>query len=76
MELKIVTLRRMIAANDWTAAIKFAAKFPRLGDARDAILSAKDALQNPAFYRQLRRDPDAVVAAGVVALVQQYQERA
>ena len=66
----------MIAANDWTAAIKFAAKFPRLGSARDAILSAKDAIQNPNFYRQLRRDPDAVIAVGIAALVQQYQERA
>jgi hypothetical protein len=76
MELKIVTLRRLIAAKDWTSAIKFAAKFPRLGEARDAILSAKDALQNPGFYRQLKRDPEAVIAAGVAALIAQYQERA
>lgn len=64
-----------MSANDWYSAIKFAAKFPRLGAARNAILSAKDALQNPNFYRQMRRDPDAVIATGVAALVAQYQER-
>jgi hypothetical protein len=75
MESKIAILRKMMLANDWISALKFAAKFPRLGQARNAILSAKDAVQNPDFYRQLRKDPTLLIQQGINALVEQYQER-
>ncbi len=75
MQLKIETLREHIQGGRRVEAIKFAAKFPRLGAGRNAILSAKDAIQNPDFYRQLKKDPEAVIQAGWQALLLQYSPR-
>lgn len=72
---KIETLRALMASGDWPGAIRFAAKFPQLGSARDDILRAKDALNNPGFYRQLGRDPDALVSEGKAALCRSYSPR-
>ena len=57
-------------AEEWVDAIRFAAKLGDLGDTRNAILSAKDAVVRPKFMRQLRKDPEALIAAGVEALRQ------
>ena len=47
MDKKIDTLKALMAAEQWEKAIKFAAKFPRRGNERDAILSASAALLSP-----------------------------
>jgi len=69
---KLSQLRQLMAAGDWDRAIAFAAKFPRLGDDGPAIMRADKAIKNPVFYRQLRKDPDALRAAGVAALRSRY----
>ena len=72
MDKKIDTLKALMAADKWDKAIKFAAKFPRLGNERDAILSASAALLSPGLYRGMGRDPDALVANGKAALMARY----
>ena len=68
MQRKIDTLRNLMDAGDWPAAIRFAAKFPRLGTERDAILRAKVALNNPKFYRQIGRSPQQLLGEATNAL--------
>lgn len=72
VDTKLAKLLDLMKFGDWSAAIRFAAKFPRLGAQRDDLLRAKDALQNPDFYRQIKRDPDALVQAGIDALKSKY----
>jgi hypothetical protein len=72
VDTKLAKLLDLMELGDWPAAIRFAAKFPRLGDHRDDLLRAKDALQNPDFYRQIKRDPDALVQSGIDALKSKY----
>jgi hypothetical protein len=75
MVTKLSQLMVMIEAGDWFAAIKFAAKFPDLGSERDSILRAKDAIHNPDFYRQIKRDPESLIEAGKDALRRRYPLR-
>ena len=72
MVTKLSQLMVLIKAGDWLTAIKFAAKFPALGKERDDILRAKDAINNPEFYRQIKKDPDSLIEAGKAALVRKY----
>ena len=72
METKASQLRQMIAAEDWTGALRMAAKFPQLGAQREAIQLGWSALSQPGFYRQIGKDPDALVRAGVQALKERY----
>ncbi len=69
---KIEILKSLMRADDWPAAIKFAAKFPRLGAGAADITRANDALLRPAFYRQIGRDPAALVERGKAALISRY----
>jgi hypothetical protein len=75
MVTKLSQLMAMIEAGDWIAAIKFAAKFPDLGKERDSILRAKDAIHNPDFYRQIKKDPESLIEAGKDALRRRYPLR-
>ena len=72
MVKKIDQLSALMRSGDWHAAIKFAAKFPRLDKHRDPILSASSALLSPDFYRSMGRDVDAIVAEGVAALKDRF----
>ena len=69
---KIDQLRAHMAAGDWQKAISLAAKFPRLGAIRDAVLDAHMAITNPRFTVQIRKDPAALIAAGKAALIAEY----
>lgn len=72
METKLSKLKACAAADDWAGALRIAAKFPRLGDHKPAIVRAHECLVNPAFYRQLGRDPEACVKDGITALRVRY----
>ncbi len=61
-------LLRAIAAEDWPAALRCAARFQHLGDQDRAIRQAWAAYQRPAFYREIGHDPDALLAAGIAGL--------
>ena len=69
---KIELLRAAMAANDWRLAVSIAARFPRLGSARAAVLGAKEAFERPEFQRQIGRDPAELIENGKAALWRQY----
>lgn len=61
---KIDILRGYIANGEWRKAISLASKFPRLGEAREAILQAQMAYTNPAFCLQIKKDPNLLIEQG------------
>lgn len=69
---KITVLRGHIRSGDWRAAFALAASFPRLGNERQAILDAHEAMVRPAFLLQLRKQPEQLIAIGKVALLSKY----
>lgn len=72
MQTKVSQLRSMMAAGDWTGALRMASGFPRLGDHRAAILDARMAQTNPTFCRALGKDPEQLISAGIEALQVKY----
>lgn len=69
---KLETLKAAAAAGDWQRAIAIAARFPRLGAHRNAVLDAHSAYTNPRFLVQIGRDVDGCIAAGKSALMAAY----
>ena len=69
---KLDTLKTAAAAGDWQTAFSIAARFPRLGAHRNAILDAHMAFTNPRFLAQVRRDPAACIEGGKRALIAAY----
>lgn len=69
---KIDILSGLMRSGEWEKAIKFAAKFPRLDEHRNAILSASAALLSPDMYRSMGKDPEALFSAGVAALKDRF----
>jgi hypothetical protein len=72
MKKKIDVLRAHMQRGEWKEAIRIAARFPRLGDARNVILDAHMAYTSPGFLAQVGRDPDAAKEAGRTALLTAY----
>ena len=69
---KLDQLRATHAAGDARKALGIAARFPALGDAREAITAGWAAATNPRTYREMGRDPDALFRAGVAAMEARY----
>jgi hypothetical protein len=72
MQTKLQTLKDAAYCGDWQKAFSIAARFPRLGDHRNAVLDAHSAYTNPRFLVQVGRDVDACIAAGKLALINAY----
>lgn len=73
LRTKLSQLREFMAAGDWRAALRLANSFGNLGTMHAAhIQRAWAAIQSPEFYREIGRDPDSLVAAGIVALRERY----
>lgn len=72
MDTKLSAVTAAMDAGDWQRAIALAAKFPRLGAHRNAILDAHSAYTNPRFLTQIGRNPEACIEAGKSALVAAY----
>jgi hypothetical protein len=70
---KLGNLKAAAARNDWREAVAIAARFPRLGAIRNAVLDAHTAYTNPRFLAQLGRDPHACIEAGRSALIAAYR---
>jgi len=70
---KLETLKMAAAAGDWRQAVAIAARFPRLGAYRAAVLDAHGAYTNPRFMAQIGRDVDACIEAGKLALIAAYR---
>ena len=69
---KIDILRDHSRAGNWHAALRLAASWPQLGEHKVAIQQGWAALSNGRFYREIGKDPAAMVAAGQAALVARY----
>jgi hypothetical protein len=65
-------IRALVRAGRWDEAILVAAKFPDLGDQAEAIQRGREAIQRPAFQRQLKRDPEALIEAAKAALLERW----
>lgn len=70
---KLDALKAAAAAGDWQRAVAIAARFPRLGAYRAAVLDAHCAYTNPRFMVQVGRDVGACIAAGRLALIAAYR---
>lgn len=70
---KLDILKTAAAAGDWQKAFSIAARFPRLGEHRGAILDAHMAFTNPRFLVQIGRDVNACIEAGKLALIAAYR---
>jgi hypothetical protein len=73
METKLSKVVAAYSAGDITEAIRLAAKFPRLGEHKEAITRAWAAIQSPDFYREIGQEPAELIAAGASALAARYQ---
>lgn len=71
-DTKLSQLRAHMDAGEWEKAIAIAARFPRLGAIRNAVLDAHMAVTNPRFVVGLRKDPAALIDAGKAALAGAY----
>lgn len=76
MKTKLSLLLAAMDSDDWRGAVSIAAKFPRLGAHRAAVLAAREAFERPDFQRQLGRDPVSLIEAGKAALRERYCEDA
>jgi hypothetical protein len=72
MTTKLEQLRNFMREGDHRAALKLAAGWSRLGEARDAIQRGWAALTNPDFYREIGKDPDELIRLGIEAIRKQY----
>jgi hypothetical protein len=75
METKLSKLLAAMAADDWRKALSIASKFPQLGNEKETITRAHNALLRPEFYRQIGADPDGLVNEGKAALRRRYWKR-
>lgn len=69
MKTKLQTLVEAFDAGDLRRAVAIAARFPQLGAHRSAVLDAHMAFTNERFCRALKKDPEALKAAGRQALL-------
>lgn len=76
MDTKLSAVTAAMDAGDWKRAIALAAKFPRLGEERNAILDAHGAYTNPRFAAQMGKDLDALKLGGINALRARYAREA
>lgn len=72
MQTKLSQVEQFMADGNHRAALKLAASFPRLGDQKVDIQRAWQAIQTPDFYREIGKDPETLIAAGVAAIRERY----
>lgn len=73
MDTKLNTLKNAAHAGDWQKAVAIAAKFPRLGEARNAVLDAHTAYTNPRWSAGLGHDVEELKRLGKAALVRRFE---
>jgi len=76
MDTKLSAVTAAMESNNWQRAIALAAKFPRLGAERNAILDAHGAYTNPRFIAQMGKDVEALKLVGIAALRARYSREA
>jgi hypothetical protein len=73
LQTKLSQVQAAMHAGDWPRAFSIASKFARLGPQKAAIMRAQAARLSPSLYRQLGRDPAAVVEEGKVAMRERFE---
>ena len=73
MKAKLDILRERWAAGDTVGALSIASKFFDRSDETILFKRAQGALQNPSFYRQMGKDPDAIAAAAFDAMAAKFK---
>ena len=72
MERKIDKLVAFMKNEEWGKALALAAKWPRLGEYKEAIVSGNAAYHHSHFYRQLGKDVEGEINRGINALKSRY----
>ena len=72
MDKKVEILKNFMRAGEWDKALALAAKWPRLGVHKEAIVLGHEARTHRDMYRQLGHDPDVLIAEGIKALKARY----
>lgn len=73
MQTKLSKLKAAWDAGDKIEALRIAAKFPQLGTHKQAISTGWAAHQSPEFYREIGRDPAALIQAAFDAIADRYK---
>lgn len=73
MKSKIDTIRQFWAAGDNLAALRIAARFFDRSAETKIFKRGWDAYQNPGFYRQIGRNPEAETAAAMLAMAAKFK---
>lgn len=73
MRTKLQALKDAAARQDWHSALRIAAKFADLGEHKAAIVRGHEAHSNARFAKQLGRDPQGDIDAGILALCARYR---
>jgi hypothetical protein len=72
VKTKLAQLKEAASAGNWQGAVLIAAKFADLGGEKAPILKAREAYLRPGFQRQLGKNPDELITAGIEALRRRY----
>jgi len=71
-DTKLAKLLQLMTSERWDEAIRFAAKFPRLGEHKSAIKLAHEIAIRPEIYIEMGYDPATAREAGIAALKERY----
>ena len=69
---KIDILKNAMVSHEWEKALSVASRFPRLGEHKNAIVRAHEAIVNPRFYSQLGFNIQELIQEGIQALQERY----
>jgi hypothetical protein len=72
LQTKLSKVQAAMRAGNWPRAFSIASKFARLGAHKAAIMRAQSAALSPGLYRQLGRDPAAIIEAGKAAMLERF----
>jgi hypothetical protein len=69
------SVRAAVATGHWRKAARLALKLRSLGADKVTIQRMWDAYTRPAFCRELKRDPEQLIAAGIEVLQRRFASR-
>lgn len=73
MTPKLEQIRAAWAAGDRIAALRIASRFFDRSEETKAFKRGWDAHRNPAFYRQIGRNPEAITAEALTILARKFK---
>ena len=71
-DTKLEKIRIAMEQSDWNYALKIAGTFVRLGEHKEIIQRASEAITNPKFYEQMGYDLDELKEGGIKALKERF----